>query len=291
MRIEDLNSAGIVGAGTMGGEIGLIFALAGLRVTLYDLSPSVLESTRKRLAQSAKNYLALEWVTPEAVDRAWARMSYTTSLGDLADVDLISESVFEELEIKRQVWEQLARTCAERTVFTTNTSSLRPSEFATATGRPDRFAAMHFHLPILGSRIVDVMNHGQTSPATMDLVEAFVEKTGLIPIRIEKESPRYVFNAMLIAFVSEAAKLLANEIASKEDIDLAWTSIMGTPAGPFAIMDHVGIDTAWRIVHGIAEQENDSDLRKAAGMLKSLVDEGHLGVKTGQGFYSHPQPD
>lgn len=291
MRIEDLHSVGIVGTGTMGGEIGMICALAGLGVTLYDLSPAVLDSTRKRLLRSSESYVALGWMTADAVDRAWSRMSYTTSLGDLADVDLISESVYEELDLKRQVWGQLAGICDERTVFTTNTSSLRPSEFAEATDRPDRFAAMHFHLPILGNKIVDVMNHGRTSPATMDLVQAFVERIGLIPIRIERESPGYVFNAMLIAFVGQAARLWVNEIASKEDIDMAWTSIMGTPAGPFAIMDHVGIDTAWRIIQGIAEREDDSDLRRAAAMLESMVARGHLGAKTGQGFYTHPQAE
>ena len=150
---------------------------------------------------------------------------------------------------------------------------------------------MHFHLPILGNKIVDVMNHGRSSTETMDLVAALVKRIGLIPIRIEKESPGYVFNAMLIGFLIEAARLLVNEIASKEDIDMAWTSIMGTPAGPFAIMDHVGIDTAWRIVRGIAERDDDSDLRRAAAMLQSLVDRGHLGAKVGQGFYTYPPPD
>jgi len=291
LQIEDLHSVGIVGTGTMGGEIGMVCALEGLQVTLYDVSPSALDSTQKRLVQAAENYVTLEWVTADAANEARSRMNYTASIEDLGDVDLVSESVYEELEVKRKIWRQLAGICNERTVFTTNTSSLRPSEFAEATGRPDRFAAMHFHLPILGNKIVDVMNHGQTSTDTMDLVEAFVGRIGLIPIRIEKENPGYVFNSMLIGFLLEAGRLLVNEIASKEDIDRAWTTIMGTPAGPFAIMDHIGVDTAWRVIQGIAERDNDSELSQFAAMLEAMVDEGRLGAKAGQGFYSYPQPD
>ena len=146
---------------------------------------------------------------------------------------------------------------------------------------------MHFHLPIEVNRLVDVMTNGQTSKQTMDLVQAFIEQVDLIPIRIEKESPGYVFNAMLIGFMREALRLWSRGIASKEDIDRVWTTIMGVAGGPFVSMDYVGVDTVWRIIQGIAESTQDSETAVAAAQLKNLVDDGRLGMKSGKGFYDY----
>ena len=288
---KSVQRVGIVGAGTMGREIALQIALAGLDTVIYDSSPMQLEALpqllRKRI-EPLQN-MGGQGLSQVQIDEALGRLTITGRLEDLAEVDLISESVFEELAVKQTVWSELGAICASHTLFTTNTSSLAPSSYAQATGRPDRFAAMHFHLPIEVNRIVDVMTNGKTSVRTMDQVQAFVEKIGMIPIRIEKESPAYLFNAMLIGYMREAIKLLVNEIGSKEDIDQVWTSITGVGAGPFVSMDYVGIDTVWRIIHGIAEREQDDKLKKCADYLKQMVDAGKLGMKTGSGFYDYPE--
>jgi 3-hydroxybutyryl-CoA dehydrogenase len=290
MNINDIKRVGIAGAGTMGREIGFQIALAGLEVIVYDAAEQSLhclkDMIRTRYATPVRADVPVP--TPEQLEVALSRLATTNQIEDLAEVDLISESVYEELSVKRMIWEKLGRICSQKTIFTTNTSSLAPSTYAESTGRPKAFAAMHFHLPIEVNRLVDVMTNGQTSKQTMDLVQAFIERVNLIPIRIEKESPGYVFNAMLIGYMREALRLWSQGIASKEDIDRVWTTIMGVAGGPFVSMDYVGVDTVWRIIQGMADNAQDSEAAVAAAGLKKMVDEGRLGMKSGHGFYDYP---
>ncbi len=290
MHIDEVQLVGIVGAGTMGREIGFRIALAGLDVVVYDQDKGALNTLKARLEQrfSAQTGEDIPPISTDQLNASLSRISVTTSIEDMADVDLISESVYEELSVKQQVWEKLGDICSSKTIFTTNTSSLAPSTYAASTGRPELFVAMHFHLPIEVNRIVDVMTHGQTSPDTMNLVEAFVMRVDLVPIRIEKESPGYLFNAMLIGYMKEALRLLSSGVGSLEDIDRVWTSVMGVPTGPFVSMDYVGIDTVWRIIQGIADRDRDSDTARSAAYLKNMVDTGRLGMKSGRGFYDYP---
>ncbi|MFH1475217.1 MAG: acetoacetate decarboxylase family protein, partial [Chloroflexota bacterium] len=180
--------------------------------------------------------------------------------------------------------------CPSRTIFTTNTSSLLPSTFAAATGRPDRFAALHFHVPVWSSNVVDVMPHAGTSPETIELLLAFARRIGQIPIFVRKESSGYVFNAMYNAINREAITLAANGIASVEDVDRAWMGIMKMPIGPFGMLDGVGLDTVWHITDYWAGRTADAQLRRNAAYLKGYVDRACLGVKSGEGFYRYPDP-
>jgi 3-hydroxybutyryl-CoA dehydrogenase len=289
MSDNDINLVGIVGAGTMGREIAFQVAVAGMQVIVFDSSnhqlaalPDLIRRRDDALVRRGEAGL-----TPDQIEQALDLISTTNKASGLAETDIISESVFEELSVKKAVWTELGEVCSDHTIFTTNTSSLAPSSFAEATGRPERFAAMHFHLPIELNRIVDVMTNGQTSKNTLDQVQAFVEKVNLIPIRIEKESAGYLFNAMLIGYMREAIKLLVNGIGSKEDIDQVWMSVNGVGAGPFASMDYVGIDTVWRVMQGFADREQEPDIVKSAAYLKAMVEEGKLGMKSGSGFYDY----
>jgi 3-hydroxybutyryl-CoA dehydrogenase len=162
--------------------------------------------------------------------------------------------------------------------------------FAAATGRPDRFAALHFHQPVWSSNVVDVMPLPGTSPETTDLLWAFARKLGQIPIFVRKESPGYVFNAMYNAINREAITLAANGVASIEDVDRAWMGIFKMPIGPFGMLDGVGLDTVWHISDYWASRTGDAQLRRNAAFLKEYVDRGLVGVKSGEGFYRHPGP-
>jgi 3-hydroxybutyryl-CoA dehydrogenase len=207
-----------------------------------------------------------------------------------AHVDIVSESVPEDPGLKGAVFAELDRWCPERTVFATNTSSLLPSMYAEASGRPDRLAALHFHQPVWSANLVDVMPHSSTSDETIELLLGFAARIGQIPIRLHKESPGYVFNAMYNALNREAITLATNGVAGVEDIDRAWTTVMKTPRGPFGMLDYVGIDTAWHITQYWANVTRDPQLLANAAWLKGYVDQGRTGVKTGRGFYDY-SPD
>ena len=196
----------------------------------------------------------------------------------------------EDPELKGRVLAQFNLLCPPRTVFATNTSTLLPSMYAEATGRPDRFAALHFHIPVWSANVVDVMPHPGTSAETTELLVAFARRLGQIPIRMRRESMGYVFNAIYTAMNRAAITLVANDVASVEDVDRAWMAIMKTPFGPFGALDDVGVDTAWQITEYWAGVTGDAQLRVNADFLRAYIDRGCTGVKSGEGFYRYPHP-
>ena len=164
------------------------------------------------------------------------------------DIDIVSESVPEDPKLKGEIFSKIHGACPERTIFTTNTSTLLPSMFAQATGRPEKLAALHFH-DVRISTIVDVMPHPGTSRETVELVRDFAVRIGQTPIVMERESPGYVFNFMLSNLFQSAQTLAANGVASVEDIDRSWMGVTHMITGPFGIMDSVGLDTVWKITN------------------------------------------
>ncbi len=291
MRVEDIQQVLIVGAGTMGQQISLQCAMYGFNVALYDISGPALATAMGWVNTYAQQLVAEGRLTAAEADAALARITTTADAAHAAgEADLLSESVPEDPELKAKVFAWLNELCPARTIFTTNTSSLMPSMFAQATGRPAQFAALHFHQYVWDSNVVDIMPHAGTSEQTVQLLDAFAKRIGQIPILCRKESPGYVFNAMLNALNRAALTLAANGVASVEDIDRAWIGVMKTPVGPFGILDHVGLETAWHITKHWADALQDPELQTNAGFLKRYIDEGRLGVKSGGGFYDYPDP-
>jgi 3-hydroxybutyryl-CoA dehydrogenase len=291
MNIQDVRRVLVIGSGTMGLQIGLQCATHGYDVVLYDIEPAALETGIGRLRAYADDLVAAGLVDGAGRDRALARIAATSDpAAAAANVDLVSESVPEDPALKGRVLGQFNALCPPRAVFTTNTSTLVPSMFAAATGRPDRFAAMHFHVPAWRSNVVDVMPHAGTSPETTELLLAFARRIGQIPIHVRRESSGYVFNAIYNAVNREAITLAANGIASVQDVDRAWMGIMKMPIGPFGMLDGVGLDTVWHITDYWAGRTGDTQLLRNADFLKVYVDGGRLGVKSGEGFYRYPDP-
>lgn len=290
MRIEDIRRVLIVGAGTMGQQIGLQCAMHGHEVVLYDIAPQILDAANAQIEAYTAQLVSQTRLTQSEADAALSRISFTTSPEDAAQVDLISESVPEDPALKAKVFAQFNELCPHHTVFTTNTSSLVPSMFADATGRPDQFAAMHFHSYVWDSNVVDIMPHPGTSQETVALLYAFARKIGQIPIVLNKENYGYVFNTMLNALNTAAVKLAVDGVASVEDIDRAWMGVMKTPVGPFGILDIVGLKTVWDITQFWATTLNDPQLQANANFVKQYVDKDWLGIKTGRGFYTYPDP-
>jgi 3-hydroxybutyryl-CoA dehydrogenase len=291
MKIEDIRCVLIVGAGTMGQQIGLQCAMHGYEVVVYDIVPEVLEAANAQIKAYAAHLVSQARLTQSEADAALARLSFTTDPEDAAaGADLLSESVPEDPSLKGKVLAQFNELCPPHTIFTTNTSTLIPSMFADATGRPAQFAALHFHTYVWDSNVVDIMPHPGTSPETVELIYAFAQRIGQIPIVLQKENYQYVFNAMLGALNTAAVKLVVDGVASVEDVDRAWMGVMKMPVGPFGILDIVGLKTVWDIVQYWATAVNDPQLQANADFLKQYVDKEWLGVKTGRGFYTYPDP-
>lgn len=291
MQVEDIKKVLIIGAGTMGHQIGFICAANGYEVTVYDVFPEMLAESQKRTAQLSKRLTERGMIKPEEGEAGLKRMNFTDNSREAGhDADLVSESIPEDPKLKGDIFSRFDQICPQKTIFTTNTSSLLPSMFAPATGRPERFLALHFHDVTL-TKIVDVMPHARTKPEIVEIVANFAKKIGQIPIVMQNEQSGYLFNNMLMALLDSALTLASKKIAPICDIDRSWMGIMHSPTGPFGIMDSIGLDTVLKVVSYWAEKRDDEKARKNAAFVKSYVDKGRLGVKSGQGFYSYPDPD
>ena len=288
---RDIRRVLIVGSGTMGMEIGFQCALYGCEVALSDADPAALATLGDRARAYGQEIVEAGFLDAAGLDGALARMTpVSTALEGAADADLVVECVPEDPALKGRVFAELHAACPPRTIFATNTSSLLPSMFAAATGRPDRVVAFHFHLPVWRSNVVDVMPHAGTDPDVTETLVAFATRIGQVPIRVARESHGYVFNAMYNAVNREAMTLVANGVASVEDVDRAWMGIFKMPVGPFGMLDEVGLDTVWHITDFWARTLGDEQLRRNADMLRGYLDRGRLGRKSGAGFYDYPEP-
>lgn len=290
MKVDDIGKVLVVGAGTLGAQIGLQCAMHGFTVVLYDNKATQLE---KALAE-IRNFLGSmlkDRLTPSVQSATLERISTVNDPVKAAErVDLLIESVPENPMLKVQVFSQFGRLCPPHTVFATNTSTLLPSMFAAATGRPALFAALHFHPYVWDSNIVDIMPHSGTSAETMHLLQNFSTQIGQIPIVLSKENSSYVFNSMINAVISTALNLVIEGVASIEDVDRSWMGIMKLPVGPFGSMDQIGLDVLLDVHKCWAGIIRDRQLLARIAFLEKYVAKGRLGVKTQQGFYTYPNP-
>ena len=291
MQIDDVRRVAIVGAGTMGQQIGFQCAGHGYNVVLYDVDAAALEGAKQRIETYARGLEGGGAITSELRDSAQARITLTTDLATAAqDADLLSEAVPEDPDLKGRVLAEFNAACPPRTIFMTNTSTLVPSQFAKASGRADRLLALHFHLPVWINNLADVMPHPGTAPDVTQLVLAFARRIGQLPVELHREHNGYVFNSMYSALNSAAITLAQQGVASIEDIDRSWMHITKARIGPLGALDAVGLDTVWTITDYWARQLADPQLRANAAFLKEYLDRGALGVKAGRGFYTYPDP-
>lgn len=206
-----------------------------------------------------------------------------------AEADLVSESVPEDPVLKGRVFAELNTLCPPRTIFTTNSSTLLPSMFAAATGRPDRFVALHFHLPVWDANVADVMPHPATAPEVVETVARFARRIGQIPIVSAKEQPA-MSSTRCSTRSSARRSIWRGRRGLVCDVDRAWMGVMKTPTGPFGIMDAVGLDTVWKITDFWAGVSGDPRSRARADFVKGYLERGRVGQKGGAGFYDYPDP-
>lgn len=276
----------VLGAGAMGSQIALASALAGHRVTLYDVDESALDRADAELRRRMSTQVGKGRRSAEEVEVAFGRLRPTTELAAANTADIVVEAVVEILDVKREVFARLSQLCSSEALLTSNSSSFVPSAIAEAVTRPERFCNVHFFNPALVMRGVEVVRGPATSDATTAAAVAFVESLGKLPIVLDKEIPGFVANRILNAVRDEALRLLEGGYASVEAIDTACRTALGYPMGPFELMDLTGIDIGY-LTKQARYQDTGDPADAPSATVARLVAEGHLGRKTGQGFYTY----
>ena len=291
MTIKEVKKVCFVGAGTMGCFNSLVSAIAGYEVVLYDVSQENLEIIPERHQNWAAQLIEMGATTQEKVDAAKPRVSWTTDPAAAAkDADFLSESVFETLDLKRQVHQQFDKLLPSHAIMTTNTSSLLVSDIEDVVERGDKFAAMHFHQP---SPVVDIVPGPRTSEETIDIVKRFVKSQDQVYIYLKKETPGYLHNSLYGALLGTSLMLVTMAEADFKEVDRAWMLNQNSGAGPFGMMDHVGlnvmVDAMANRLDGDAGTQERTDA--TLNFLKPFIERGDLGMKTGKGFYTYPDPE
>lgn len=282
----------VAGSGVLGSQIAYQTAFKGFHVSIYDINDEALDKAKERITKLKQNYQDDLEATVEEVDAAYDRISFNSDLSKAAaGADLVIEAIPEIVQIKIDFYKKLADVAPERTIFATNSSTLLPSQFAEATGRPENFLALHFANEIWKNNTAEVMKHPGTDMNVFDDVIEFAKAIGMVALPLYKEQPGYILNSLLVPLLDAAQLLLLNEVSDIETIDKTWMVATGAPQGPFAILDVVGIETAYNITKAKAEATGDQSFAKLAKLLKTeYIDKDKLGRATGEGFYTYPNP-
>jgi len=282
----------VAGSGVLGSQIAYQTAFKGFNVTVYDINDEALKNAQDRITKLKPFYQQDLGASQEEVDAAYARLTFNSNLTEaVADADLVIEAIPEVVKIKTDFYTNLGKVTPAKTIFATNSSTLLPSQFAEATGRPEKFLALHFANTIWKNNTAEIMKHPGTDMKVFDEVVEFARAIGMVPLPLYKEQPGYILNSLLVPFLDAAESLLVKEVADPETIDKTWMIGTGAPLGPFAILDIVGINTAYNIVEAKAAASGDENMKKLANLLKTeYIDKGKLGRATGEGFYKYPNP-
>lgn len=282
----------IAGSGVLGYQIAFQAAFHGFKVTVYDINDEVLDKAKAKFDTMSEAFKKDLNATQDQIDQTALNLSYTADLKDaVKDADLMIESVPENPQIKIGFYEQLAKVAPEKTIFATNSSTMIPSTFAEATQRPSQFLALHFANSIWKHNTAEIMGHAGTDPKVFDDVVAFAKAIGMLALPLTKEQPGYIINSILVPFFNSATDLLIKGVADTETIDKTWMKATGSPTGPFAMLDVVGITTLYNVSKMTADKTKDPIKIKTVEYLKeNYIDKNKLGVSTGEGFYKYPNP-
>jgi 3-hydroxybutyryl-CoA dehydrogenase len=276
----------VVGAGLMGSGITQVAAVAGWDVTLRDVTRPALDKGMAAVERSLARMVDKQTVTADDRDAAMARIATTTDLDAAADADVVVEAVFEEVEVKREVFRELDRLANADAVLATNTSAIPVTTIAAATQRPERVVGTHFFSPVPMMRLVELVRGLRTSDDTLATARSFAEDLGKTCIVVERDVAGFVTTRLITALAMEAIALYESGVASAEDIDLACRLGFGHPMGPLATTDLTGVDILRHAALNVYAETGDPKFYPPE-LLSRMVDAGDLGRKTGRGFFSY----
>jgi len=280
-----MQKVGVLGAGTMGAGIAQAFASAGLTVVLRDMSDELVAAGLGTIQKNLDRQVAKGSLSEIEYQAILGRVELATALAAVADCDLVVEAIVEQMDIKKTVFEALDKTCKPETIFVSNTSSLSITEIASATNRPDRVMGMHFFNPASIMKLVELIRGIATSQATVDAVQAVALVIDKQPIEVA-EAPGFVVNRILVPMINEAVGILAEGLASPQDIDAAMKLGANHPMGPLTLADMIGLDVCLAVMDVFHEEFGDSKYRTHP-LLRKYVRAGWLGRKSGKGFYDY----
>ena len=280
----------VAGSGVLGYQIAFQTAFHGFKVSVYDINDDVLAKAKAKFFELSECYKHDLNATQEQLDNTFNNLSYCSNLAEaVKDADLVIEAVPEDVGIKTEFYKQLSQVAPEKTVFATNTSTMLPSQFKDLTGRPEKFVALHFANKIWVNNMAEIMGHAETDKKVFDDLVEFAKAIGMLALPIYKEQPGHLLNSMLVPFLISATELWVKEVSDPEMIDKAWMKSFGSPLGPFAILDIIGINT----VYNVAKLNVDTNPNMAPLLEKldaEFIRPGYLGMFSGKGFYNYPNP-
>jgi len=286
---RDFTSIGVIGLGTMGAGIVEVFARNGFDVVGVERDDESLDRGRQHLQHSTDRAVKRGKLDADGQQALFDRVSFTTALEDVKSCDLVVEAVVEQLDLKRRVFGQLDEIIGENAILATNTSSLSVTEISSATAHPDRVVGMHFFNPAPVQAFVEVIRTVVTAPDVIDDVLALAKRLGKNPV-VAGDKAGFIANALLFGYLNHAASMYEARYASREDIDAAMKLGCRYPMGPLALLDLIGLDTAYEILDTMYRQGRNR-LHAPAPVLKQMVTAGLLGRKTGRGFYTYQEAD
>lgn len=286
---REFTRVGVVGLGTMGAGIVEVFARNGLDVTAVEISDAALERGRATLTGSTDRAVAKGKLAEAERDALMARVDFRVGLDALHDVDLVIEAVPEHLDLKQRIFAELDRVCKPEAILATNTSSLSVTEISVATTRPNQVIGIHFFNPAPVMKLVEVVRTVVTSADVVADVEALCERLGKVDVTISDRAG-FIANALLFGYLNHAVGMFEARYATREDIDAAMKLGCGLPMGPLALMDLIGLDTAYEILDTMYRRGGRDRRHAPAPLLKQMVTAGLLGRKSGRGFYTYERP-
>jgi len=275
----------VLGAGTMGAGIVQTFAAQGYEVVIRDIKDEFVDKGLAGIKKNLERLVSKEKITVEQMEEILSRITGTTDMSLAADCDLVVEAAIENMEIKKQIFAELDKLCKPETILSSNTSSLSITEVAAATNRPDRVIGLHFFNPAPMMKLVEIIKGLATSTETFDAVKEVSIAIGKEPVEVA-EAPGFVVNRILIPMINEAVGILAENIASAEDIDTAMKLGANHPMGPLALGDLIGLDVCLAIMDVLYNETGDSKYR-AHSLLRKYVRGGLLGRKTKKGIFDY----
>jgi 3-hydroxybutyryl-CoA dehydrogenase len=292
-RAAEIERVAVIGAGTLGAQIAMLAVNAGYQVRVFDIKPDAFEETIQQLGLDYRNKKIQPFIPFEEWEACQQAIRQDRDLDTaIENAELIMEVVSENLNLKRQVFQELGRKAAPEVILATNSSSIPISHIEQSSGRPQHCLNIHFYMPLQGMNMADVMGGTQTLPEVMENGIRWVRSLGCVPLTVKKELLGFCFNRVWRAVKREVLHMWANDFVDFRDVDRAWMIFTGRRdgPGPFGLMDVVGLDVVYDIEMVYYRDSNNPEDHPPEA-LKQKIERGELGVKTGKGFYTYPGPE